>query len=167
MTAPVRTFRFGSFEFHSDSGELFRQGRKVRLQNQFSQILTLLVERAGTVVSREEIYKRLWPDNTFVDFDRGLNKAINGLRTTLRDSALKPQFVETLRQKGYRFISPVETAALSSTGGVRRDAGLAVRIESLAVLPLSNTSGDPAEEYFSDGMTEELISAVSRIDSFA
>jgi len=159
------SFRFGSFEFCPDSGELFRQGRKVKLQNQLSQILALLLERAGNVVPREEICKTLWPDHTFVDFDAGLNKAMSGLRAALRDSAGKPRFVETLPRKGYRFIGRLEAAPSTSTIGPRRNAGLAVRIESLAVLPLANHSGDPAEEYFSDGMTGELISAISRIDS--
>ena len=127
-------------------------------------VLAVLVERAGNVVSREEFRKTLWPDDTFVDFDRGLNKAINGLRASLRDNARKPRFVETLPRKGYRFIASVETAAFSGSG-MRPDSSVAARIQSLAVLPLANQSGDPAQEYFSDGMTEELISAVSRIGS--
>jgi TolB-like protein/Flp pilus assembly protein TadD len=163
MTAVRPRFRFGSFEFDPGSGELFRQGHKLKFQRQLSVVLAMLVEHAGSVVSREELRKTLWPDDTFVDFDRGLNKAINGVRASLRDSARKPRFVETLPHKGYRFIALVETAAF--LGNVPVATTSASRIQSLAVLPLANQSGDPAQEYFSDGMTEELICAVSRIGS--
>src|SRR6187399_979397 len=101
LSAP--SFRFGSFEFFPNSGELFRKGRKLRMQNQLCQALALLLSRAGDVVSRQEFRDALWPEDTFVDFDQGLNKTINGLRATLRDSPRKPQFVETLPRKGYRF----------------------------------------------------------------
>jgi DNA-binding winged helix-turn-helix (wHTH) protein len=85
---------------------LLREGAKVKLQDQPFQALVLLLERPGEVVTREELRKRLWPGNTFVDFDRGLNKAINGLRVALRDPAKRPRFVEALPQRGYRFIAP-------------------------------------------------------------
>jgi TolB-like protein/tetratricopeptide (TPR) repeat protein len=163
------TFRFGVFEVDTRSGELLREGSKVKLQDQPFQALVLLLERPGEVVTREELRKRLWPENTFVDFDRGLNKAINGLRVALRDQANKPRFIETLPHRGYRFIAPVATAADDSANVAQaRERLLAQhvpRIDSLAVLPLDNFSGDPAQEYFSDGMTEELISAVARIGS--
>jgi len=102
--------RFGVFEVDTRSGELRRQGSKVNLQEQPFQVLVLLLERPGEVVTREELNKRLWPENTFVDFERGLNKAINKLRTALRDDAEKPRFIETLPQRGYRFIAPLEGA---------------------------------------------------------
>src|SRR6266436_8606330 len=102
--------RFAPFEVDTRSGELRRQGSRVKLQEQPFQVLLLLLERRGEVVTREELTKRLWPDNTFVDFDRGLNKAINRLREVLRDSAEKPRFIETLPQRGYRFIAPLESA---------------------------------------------------------
>jgi TolB-like protein len=165
----VPPIRFGVFEVDTRSGELLRQGSRVKLQDQPFQALVLLLERPGEVVTREEFRKRLWPENTFVNFDHGLNKAINGLRIALRDHAKKPHFIETRPQRGYRFIAAVETAEVDS-GDVAhlRDPLLprqTPRIDSLAVLPLDNLSGDPAQEYFSDGMTEELISALARIGS--
>ncbi len=102
--------RFGLFEVDTRSGELRRQGSKVNLQEQPFQALVLLLERSGEVVTREELNKRLWPEDTFVDFERGLNKAINKLRAALRDDAEKPCFIETLPQHGYRFIAPLEGA---------------------------------------------------------
>jgi DNA-binding winged helix-turn-helix (wHTH) protein len=102
--------RFGLFEVDTRSGELRRQGSKVNLQEQPFQALVLLLERPGEVVTREELNKRLWPEDTFVDFERGLNKAINKLRAALRDNAEKPRFIETLPQHGYRFIAPLEGA---------------------------------------------------------
>lgn len=154
--------RFGVFELHIRSGELLRKGSKVNLQDQPFQALVLLLEHPGELVTREELRRNLWPQNTFVDFERGLNKAINKLRTALRDNADKPQYIETLPQRGYRFIAPIENTAqaLDPSRGPS-----AQRIDSLAVLPLENLSDDPAEEYFSDGMTEELICAIARIDS--
>src|SRR6202140_1159672 len=157
-----RMFRFGLFEVDTRSGELRRQGSKVNLQEQPFQVLVLLLERHGDVVTREELNERLWPENTFVDFERGLNKAINKLRVALRDDAEKPRFIETLPQHGYRFIAPVENIA-PVRDRVRPQHP--PNIDSLAVLPLENLSGDPAQEYFSDGLTEELICAVARIAS--
>src|SRR6266576_2740205 len=154
--------RFGAFELDIRSGELLRQGTKVNLQDQPFQVLMLLLERPGEVVTREELSKRLWPEDIFVDFDRGLNKAVNKLRVALRDDAEKPRYIETLPQRGYRFIAPVENQVQIRD---RLRLQPPPRIDSLAVLPLDNLSGDPAQEYFSDGMTEELICAVARIAS--
>src|SRR5436309_7685043 len=98
--------RFGLFEVDTRSGELRRQGSKVNLQEQPFQVLAVLLERPGEVVTRDELNKRLWPENTFVDFERGLNKAINKLRAALRDNPEKPRYIETLPQRGYRFIAP-------------------------------------------------------------
>src|SRR5215472_7963412 len=154
--------RFGPFEVDSRSGELLRHGTRIDLQDQPFQALVMLLERPGEVVTREDFSKALWPGNTFVDFERGLNKAINKLRAALRDNAEKPRYIETLPQRGYRFVAPVERVALAGDG-LRPQ--LPVQIDSLAVLPLENLSGDPAQEYFSDGLTEELICAVSRIAS--
>src|SRR5262245_154610 len=100
--------RFGPFEANLKTGELRKHGTKIKLQDQPFKILTLLVLQPGEVVTREEIHKALWGDDTFVDFDRGLNKAINRLRETLGDSAENPRFIETLPRKGYRFIAAVE-----------------------------------------------------------
>ncbi len=104
----VRGVRFGVFEVDLRSGELRKQGLKIKLQGQPIQILALLLERPGDVVTREEIQKKLWPADTFVDFEHGLNAAIKKLRAALGDSADSPRFVETLHGRGYRFIAPVE-----------------------------------------------------------
>jgi TolB-like protein/DNA-binding winged helix-turn-helix (wHTH) protein len=99
--------RFGIFEVDLQAGELRRQGIKVKLQQQPFEVLAMLLERPGEVVTREEIQKRLWPADTFVDFDRGLNRATNRLRESLGDEADSPRFIETLPRRGYRFIAPV------------------------------------------------------------
>jgi TolB-like protein/Tfp pilus assembly protein PilF len=163
----VALIAFGPFEVDTRSGELRRRGVKIRLQEQPFQILVILLEHAGEVVVRDDLIGRLWPDNTFVDFDRGLNKAINRLREALGDSADKPRFIETLPQRGYRFLAQVTAVARGASNGEEEHGPMlpphALRIDSLAVLPLDNLSGDPSQEYFSDGMTDELIAAISRI----
>lgn len=108
VLVPNRLFRFGVFEADPQTGELRKQGRKLALQEQPFDILVMLLENAGQIVSRTEISERLWPDGTFVDFDRGLNTAVNKLRDALGDSAASPRFIETLARRGYRFIAPVE-----------------------------------------------------------
>jgi len=107
--------RFGSFEMDLRAGELRKRGVRIRLQAQPFQILGMLIERPGEVVTREELRRALWPGDTFVDFDHGLNNAINRLRETLGDSAENPRFLETLPRRGYRFIVPVEISATTST----------------------------------------------------
>ncbi len=104
-----RIARFGVFELDLSAGELRKNGRKLRLQEQPFQILALLLDRAGDVVTREELRQKLWPADTFVDFDHGLNTAVNKLRELLGDSASSPRFIETLAQRGYRFIAPVQS----------------------------------------------------------
>src|SRR6516162_6864701 len=106
-----RIVRFGVFEADLKTGELRRNGSKVCLQEQPFQILTVLLERPGDVVSREELRARLWPSDTFVDFDHSLNTAVRRLRDALGDSAENPRFVETLARRGYRFIAPVSSSA--------------------------------------------------------
>src|SRR3954468_16817491 len=96
--------RFGVFELDLRAGELRKQGLKVRLQQQPFQVLSTLIEHHGEVVSREELQKKLWPADTFVDFDHGLNKAVNKVREALGDSAESPRFVETVGRRGYRFV---------------------------------------------------------------
>src|SRR5882724_2329307 len=100
--------RFGPFEANVDSGELSRSGCKVRLQAQPFEILTMLLQRPGQVVTREEIRQKLWPADTFVDFDHSLGTAINKIRAALHDSAEQPQFIETLPKRGYRFIASID-----------------------------------------------------------
>src|SRR4051794_36604930 len=101
-----KTVRFGDFEVDLGAGELRKHGLRLRLQEQPFQILTALLERPGQVVTREELVRRLWPDGTFVDFDRGLNAAVTRLRQALSDSAESPRYVETVARRGYRLIAP-------------------------------------------------------------
>ncbi len=105
----ARVIRFGIYELHPRSGELRRNGLRVRLPEQSFQILVMLLERAGEVVTREEIRKKLWPNNTIVEFDHSINAAIKILRKALNDSADDPRFVETLARRGYRFKAPIES----------------------------------------------------------
>jgi len=107
----ARTVHFGTFEADLHAGELRRNGSKVKLQEQPFQVLTLLLERPGSVVTREELQKRLWAADTFVDFDHSLNAAIRRLRDALGDSAENPRFVETVARRGYRFVAPVNGAS--------------------------------------------------------
>jgi len=104
-----RIVRFGVFELDLFAGELRKNGVKLRLQEQLFQVLGFLLERAGDVVTREELRLKLWPADTFVDFDHSLNTAINKLRETLGDSASSPRFIETVARRGYRFIAPVQS----------------------------------------------------------
>ncbi len=114
MSSPGRSsgiVRFGVFEVDLRAGELYKAGHKIKLQIQPFHALALLLERPGEVVTREEFEKRLWPGDTFVDFDHSLNTAIKKLRQALGDNKEKPRFVETLPKRGYRFIGKVEHAA--------------------------------------------------------
>jgi len=103
-----RSVRFGPFELDLAAGALRKQGRRIKLQDQPFQVLELLLARPGEVVTREELQKALWPADTFVEFDQGLNTAIKKIRLALGDSADNPRFIETIPRKGYRFIAPVE-----------------------------------------------------------
>src|SRR5580704_2035626 len=104
---PQRTLRFGVFELNMRSGELWKQGRKVRLEGQPVQILLCLLENPGELVTRDELRQRLWPADTYGNFEDGLNAAVKRLRQALNDSAGDPRFVETLPRRGYRFIAPL------------------------------------------------------------
>jgi DNA-binding winged helix-turn-helix (wHTH) protein len=104
-----RIFRFGVFEVDAASGELRKSGVRLRLQDQPFQVLVMLSDRAGDIVTREELRQKLWPADTFVDFDHSLNTIINKLREVLGDSASSPRFIETLAKRGYRFLPAVET----------------------------------------------------------
>ena len=110
-----RAVRFGAFEADLSSGELRKHGLRIKLQDQPFQILAMLLDRPGEVLTREELHQKLWPTDTFVDFDHGLNNAINRLRDALNDSAEAPRFIETLPRRGYRFISQVEGEAISDS----------------------------------------------------
>ncbi len=111
VTAPGSVYRFGLFEVDGRLGELRRQGRVVRLRGRPFDILLLLLQRRGDLVGRDELRQQLWPADTFVDFDHGLNSAMNRLREALGDSADSPRFIETLPKRGYRFIAPIEVVA--------------------------------------------------------
>ena len=208
--------RFATFEVDAGSRELFKQGRKVKLQEQPFELLLALLERPGEVLTREELEQRIWPDDTVVDFDRGINRAINRVRDALGDCAENPRFVETLPRRGYRFIAPVQELDLADaelapsgegegatreppagpTSGARAFAGKRVllaaagamalaaalfwnpgnwrdrltgaspgyQVRSIAVLPFANLSNDPAQEYFTDGITDELITDLASLD---
>lgn len=144
--------RFGAFEVDPAARELRKRGFRVQLPEQSLKILLLLLKQPGAVVTREEIRHCLWPDGTFVDFDHSLNAAMNRLRSALGDSAENPRFVETLQHHRYRFIASVEEPRST------------VSRTMLAVLPFDNLSADPDQEYFSDGMTEELIAQLGRLE---
>ncbi|HTU32163.1 MAG TPA: FlgO family outer membrane protein [Candidatus Acidoferrum sp.] len=146
---------FDRFELDLRSGELRKDGRKIRLQAQPFQLLALLVENTGEVVTREQVCRALWPADTFVDFDHGLAVAVNKVREALSDSADDSRFVETLPKRGYRFIAPVEqTAAPLASHGMTQS--------SIAVLPFANISANKENEVLGDGLAEEVINALAR-----
>src|SRR6184192_2174361 len=107
--------RFGVFEVDLPAGRIRRNGLRVHLQDQPFRVLAMLLERPGEVVTREDLRARLWPSDTFVDFDHGLNAAVKRLRDALGDSAENPRFVETLARRGYRFLAPVEFPAVETS----------------------------------------------------
>jgi TolB-like protein/DNA-binding winged helix-turn-helix (wHTH) protein/Tfp pilus assembly protein PilF len=222
-----RLIRFGVFELDLRSGELQKQGRKIRLEGQPIDVLICLLENRGELVTRDELHRKLWPADTFVNFEHGLNAAVKRLRQALNDSAGNPRFVETLPRRGYRFIAPIQAVAVSADVSEVNDVGAVAEtpvtrdppepkddepvdlsgetvvpahqrpqrvwnwkwsgvalfvvlgggaawilrpashppqvIRSLAVLPLENLSGDASQDYFSDGMTDELITELGQI----
>ena len=199
-TRPFGIVQFGTFEADLRSGELRKQGKRIKIQELPFHVLTVLLRHPGEVVTREELRNQNWPPDTFVDFDNSLNTAINKLRDALGDSADSPRFIETLPRRGYRFIGSVngagqpQVAEAKPTRGLRSLIfpvafgllaivgitavllGLNVhgwrdrlfvhaakpRIQALAVLPLTNLSGNPEQEYFADGMTEALITELGK-----
>jgi DNA-binding winged helix-turn-helix (wHTH) protein len=212
--ARARIVRFGTFEADLSARQLRKSGVRIKLQRQPFEILAMLLERPGELVTREDVQQRLWPTDTFVDFDHGVNTAINRLREALGDSAENPRFIETVPRRGYQFIAPIEShasvlpgsnAAVASSSGAGRGttqdapripkrrpvvlaaaaavaitllAGLSsgrvrqrlfgrrsTQIRSLAVLPLVNLSSDKDQDYFTDGMTEELTTDLGKISA--
>lgn len=190
------SLRFGPFELNAAAGELRKDGILIKLQPQPLRVLLLLAERAGTVVTREEIQRCLWSEATFVDFEHGINFSINQIRGALADNAERPRYIETLPRRGYRFIATVERLQESAKPKPRVEAAgartwrsalvaglLAIllvvsylawhRIHPpalaplgrimLAVLPFQNLTGDPEQEYITDGVTEEMITQLGRL----
>ena len=224
--ARPRVWRFGVFEVDLRAAELRKQGLRIKLHGQPFQILAMLLERAGEPVTRAEIREKLWPEDTYVDFEHSINTAVKRLREALGDDTERPRYIETLPRRGYRFLGPVEavapapSAAISAAAvsppaaeaapddvgagangrhnwrqleiagaglvaviavlfalnvaglhnrlltavGARRSLPVP-KIESIAVLPLENLSGDPQQGYFADGMTEELITNLGKISA--
>jgi TolB-like protein/DNA-binding winged helix-turn-helix (wHTH) protein len=216
----VRNFKFGVFEVDLRAGELTKLGRRVRLQDQPFQLLAMLLEKPGELVTREELHLKLWPETT-VDFDHGLNKAISKIREALGDSAENPRFIETVARRGYRFLADVTVVgaeqpkitvtdetpakiaaddltlqrvsdpprlnnivlpsrwklhpfawrmfgivpvlAISLSAILYPSTRAAPTIHSIVVLPLQNVSSDASQEFFADGMTDELITNLAQI----
>src|SRR5947209_3965615 len=133
-SSEMRIMRFGIFEVNLAAGELRKNGARLRLQEQPFQVLALLLERAGDLVTREELRQKLWPSDTFVDFDHSLNTAINKVREVLGDSASSPRYVETLARRGYRFIAPVqESTPMESAASGESSRTIPVRSTTAAV----------------------------------
>jgi len=206
MEAPSssgRRVRAGLFEVDLVSGEVHKSGRKVPLQEQPFRVLAMLLERPGEIITREELQASLWPADTFVGFDEGINTAIRKLRIVFGDSADNPRFIETIPRRGYRFIAPLREleephsaadppveAAVSASWWRKtqyrigalvivallilaayfarqrfaRRANPSGERVMLAVLPFLNFSGDASQEYFNDGLTEEMITQLGRTD---
>ncbi len=205
-TLNAQVLRFDSFELNLRAGELRKGGARLRLQGQPLQVLAILLQASGELVTREELRSQLWPSDTFVDFDHSLHNAVGRIREVLGDSAENPRYIETLPRRGYRFIAKVEDVQAAKNGVAAYDEkseakvavvsqdqrrGMAILllcacvaiglsgwltwrhfylknlapIRSIAVLPMGNFSGDASQEYFADGMTEELITELSRIQS--
>ena len=119
---PSRRYRFGIFEADTTTGELRRQGVRVKLHTQPLQLLFMFLDRPGELLTREEICRELWPDGTFVDYEHGVNSAINRIREAVGDKASHPRFIETLARRGYRFVAPVERIDLSDGGSATAPA---------------------------------------------
>jgi len=159
MSGNGRPISFGLFEVDQHAGELRKQGLRIKLRDQPFQILLLLLARPGEVVSREELQKKLWPADTFVDFDRGLNKAVNHLRDALGDSAESPRFIETLPKRGYRFIAPLDA-------GHPNGHALAERLEPWGQAAGANSESQVVKRKLSAGlpwMIAGLASVVAAI----
>jgi TolB-like protein len=155
VVCPQNVIRFGEFEVDLQAGCLFRRGVKIRLRKQLFTALTALLERAGEVVTREELQKRLWPGDVQVDFEINLNTIIARIREALGDSAAHPRYIETLPKRGYRFLRPTMT----------KKAAEKKWKNSIAVLPFADLSPERDQEYFCDGLAEELINSLSHIQA--
>lgn len=162
LTSSRENIHFADFELDVRAGELRRRGMRIKLQVQPFQVLRILLEQAGEVVTREELQNKIWSADTFVDFNQGLNNAVKKLREALNDDAEEPRFIETLAKRGYRFIASLQEPTRASHALPGPIASTAA--DSIAVLPFTSMSADPADEFFADGMTEEIINALAQID---
>ncbi|HKR85357.1 MAG TPA: tetratricopeptide repeat protein [Terriglobales bacterium] len=190
--AAKSVLRFGVFELNAVTGELRKAGMTIRLRPQAAKVLTILVERGGELVSREELRQQIWGRETFVDFEHSLNLCVREIRAALDDDADSPRFVETLPRRGYRFIAPLEKPVpltkpawsrwvvvpallviicvvlgmVAPTQWRERMLGTSGDpVHTIAVLPLQNLSGDAAQDYFADGITETLTTDLARMES--
>jgi TolB-like protein/Tfp pilus assembly protein PilF len=148
--------RFDCYEVDLAAGQLCKHGIRISLRDQSFQVLATLLEHPGEVVTREDLRRQLWREEVFVDFDNNLNTAIARLREALGDSADHPRFIETLPKRGYRFLESVSEPPRTPQKGQAKRA-------RMVVLPFVNLSGDPAQEYFSDAMTDEIITALATV----
>ena len=153
LKIPPAIVRFGTFEVDLASREIRKQGLRIRLEEKPFQILELLLEAPGQLVSRDTLREKLWP-STYVGYEHSLNTAVNKLREQLGDSAQSPRFVETIPRRGYRFIAPVDKPVNSAPAG---------RV-MLAVLPFENLSSNSGQEFFAEGLTEEIISHLGQLN---
>ena len=196
MATPLQSrpvVRFGNFEVDLEAGELRQKGLVIRIQDQPFRVLATLLERPGEIVTREQLRERLWPSDTFVDFEHSVNAAVKKLRQALHDDADSPRFIETIPKRGYRFIAPLDGGGARAIGRPTTVTNRLSRVwlialailavvlaatlltwrfqaggskkptHSIVVLPFLNLSSDPEQEYFSDGMTEELISELGSL----
>jgi TolB-like protein/DNA-binding winged helix-turn-helix (wHTH) protein/tetratricopeptide (TPR) repeat protein len=183
--SPQPAVRFGSFEVNPLTGELRKQGIRIKLHEKPFQVLLALIEHPGEVVTRKELQERLWPQDTFVEFENGLNNAISRLREALGDTAETPRFIETLPRRGYRLIPEVSQSLSASKAasfrpwvivfGIVLGAGLAIgvayrlvpirkpAIRSLAVLPFRNLGTGTADDYLAGGMTDAVTTELARL----
>ena len=159
-----RSARFGGLSLDLLAGELRKGIERVRLQDKPFQMLRLLLEHSGEVVTREELQKTLWPRGTVVEFDHSIATALKKLRQALGDDADHPRYIETLARRGYRWIAGVEWVGLGEKPEISQGAD--ETIDSIAVLPFANLDGDPGQEYFCEGLAEEILNALTRVPGF-
>jgi DNA-binding winged helix-turn-helix (wHTH) protein/tetratricopeptide (TPR) repeat protein len=155
MSDPLRTLRFQGFEVDAGAGELRRGGDRIKLPPQPFRVLEMLASRSGQVVTRTEIRERIWRDDTFVDFEQGLNFCIRQIREALGDSADTPKFIETLPRRGYRFLQPVENEAPAAPKALTR----------IIVLPFRMLRPDPATDFLAFSLPDALTTALSSLNS--
>jgi DNA-binding winged helix-turn-helix (wHTH) protein len=144
QSQPPQLVRFNSYEVNLRAGELYREGRKIRLQVQPFHVLAMLLEHPGQVVARKDLQKRLWPEDTFVDFDHSLNTAIKKLRQALNDDKKKPRFIETLPKRGYRFIGAVELPAMPSLPASQQEMDIPASSPSVGYVAKLSTHDNAA-----------------------